>query len=58
LILMRGQRSEDELRFGRSVAQIIQKQNPAVWAQVAMDQGADVVVLGEEDSPFRDGLSQ
>ncbi len=55
---MRGQSGEDEGRLGRRVAQIIQDQDPAMWARVAMHQCADVTVFRQKDSPICESLGQ
>ncbi len=49
---VRGQRHENQVGFGAGVTRIVEKENAAVRLPIAMDQGADVVVLRHKYPPF------
>lgn len=55
---MRGQRREDQFRFGCGVTQVIYEQHAAMRKQIAMDQRADIVVPRNEHPIFPGGLCQ
>jgi hypothetical protein len=56
--LMLGENGQDQFRLGRHVTQIVKQQHAAVRMPIAMNQGAHVMILGQEDAPFGGGFRQ
>jgi len=56
--LIREKRCEDQSGFGGGVARIVDQYRSAVCLRVAMDQCADIVILGDEYSCLRGGFSR
>ena len=55
---VRGKSGNNESRLGCGIAQVVHQQHAAVRARIAVDQSANVMVLGEKDPIFPDGLRQ
>ena len=58
LATVRGKRCENQRRFRRGLAKVVHQQNAAVRLRVAVDQHADIVVLGDKDSSLGGGFGQ
>ena len=50
---MRGECRKDQARLRRDVTPVVQKQHAAMRMSIAMHQGADVMVFGDENAPLR-----
>lgn len=55
---MRGEHGKNQRRLSGSISQVIHKQHAPVRQRVAMDQCTDIVVLRQEDPPFRGSFNQ